>query len=104
MVKKYSIAEARDNLAGVVQEAEEGTQVELTRQGKPVALLVGVEEFERPCRRRSLASGRPTRNSGAGMTSQRSIPTRFSVMCGIHLPAETSTGKPAFLLYRFQYG
>ncbi|HYX26253.1 MAG TPA: type II toxin-antitoxin system Phd/YefM family antitoxin [Thermoanaerobaculia bacterium] len=47
MVKTYSIAEARDNLTSVVQEAEEGTQVELTRQGKPVAVLVGVEDFER---------------------------------------------------------
>ena len=43
MVKRYSIEEARDNLDGVVQEAEKGTQVELTRQGKPVAVLVGVE-------------------------------------------------------------
>jgi cellobiose PTS system EIIB component len=43
MVKRYSIEEARDNLDGVVQEAEEGMQVELTRQGKPVAVLVGVE-------------------------------------------------------------
>ncbi|MBW8879590.1 MAG: type II toxin-antitoxin system Phd/YefM family antitoxin [Acidobacteria bacterium] len=47
MVKKYSIAEARDNLASVVHEAEEGAQVELTRRGKPVAVLIGVEDFER---------------------------------------------------------
>ena len=47
MVKKYSIAEARDNFTGVVHEAEEGTRVELTRRGKPVAVLIGVEDFER---------------------------------------------------------
>jgi prevent-host-death family protein len=47
MVKRYSITEARDNLSRLVQEAEEGTQVELTRRGKPVAVLVGVEDFER---------------------------------------------------------
>jgi prevent-host-death family protein len=46
MVKKYSIAEARDNFTSVVHEAEEGTRVELTRRGKPVAMLVGTEEFE----------------------------------------------------------
>ncbi|MEO6193244.1 MAG: type II toxin-antitoxin system Phd/YefM family antitoxin [Thermoanaerobaculia bacterium] len=46
MVKKYSIAEARDNFTSVVHEAEEGTRVELTRRGKPVAVLVGTEEFE----------------------------------------------------------
>ena len=47
MVKKYSIAEARDNFTSVVHEAEEGTKVELTRRGKPVAVLIGVEDFAR---------------------------------------------------------
>lgn len=47
MTKKYSIAEARDNFTSVVHEAEEGTQVELTRRGKPVAMLIGVEDFAR---------------------------------------------------------
>jgi prevent-host-death family protein len=48
MVKKYSIAEARDHFTSMVHEAEEGTRVELTRRGKPVAVLVGVDEFEPP--------------------------------------------------------
>ncbi len=52
MTKKYSIAEARDNLPGVVHEAEGGTRVELTRRGKPVAVLIGIEDYER------LAEGR----------------------------------------------
>lgn len=47
MVKKYSIAEASDNLTDIVHEAEEGTRVELTREGKPVAVLIGTHEFER---------------------------------------------------------
>ena len=47
MVKKYSIAEARDNFTSVVHEAEEGAQVELTRRGKPVAVLIGLDDFER---------------------------------------------------------
>ena len=47
MVKKYSIAEAREHFTDVVHEAEKGTQVELTRQGKPVAVLIGAEDFER---------------------------------------------------------
>ncbi len=46
-IKRYSIEEARANLDGVVQEAEEGIQVELTREGEPVAVLVGMEDFER---------------------------------------------------------
>jgi prevent-host-death family protein len=47
MVKKYSIAEARDNFTSMVHEAEEGARVELTRRGRPVAVLVGAEDFER---------------------------------------------------------
>jgi antitoxin Phd len=47
MVKKYSIAEARDNFTSMVHEAEEGARVELTRRGRPVAVLVGMEDFER---------------------------------------------------------
>ena len=52
MTKKYSIAEARDNLPGVVHEVEGGARVELTRRGKPVAVLLGIEDYER------LAQGR----------------------------------------------
>lgn len=52
MTKKYSIAEARDHLPGVVHEVEGGTRVELTRRGKPVAVLLGIDEYER------LAQGR----------------------------------------------
>jgi prevent-host-death family protein len=48
MVKKYSITEARANFSSVVHEAEGGTRVELTRRGKAVAVLVKVEDFERP--------------------------------------------------------
>jgi prevent-host-death family protein len=47
MTKKYSIAEARDNLATMVHEVEEGATVELTRRGRLVAVLIGVEDFER---------------------------------------------------------
>lgn len=52
MVKKYSIAEARDNLPGVVHEAEAGARVELTRRGKPVAVLLSLDEYERLARGR----------------------------------------------------
>jgi prevent-host-death family protein len=52
MTKRYSIAEARGKLPGVIHEAEAGARVELTRRGKPVAVLLGIEEYER------LAGGR----------------------------------------------
>lgn len=54
MVKKYSITEARDSFTSVVREAEKGIQVELTRRGKPVAVLIGIEAFER------LSKGKPS--------------------------------------------
>jgi len=48
MVKKYSIAEASNNLTDIVHEAEEGTRIELTREGKPVAVLIRLEDDEPP--------------------------------------------------------
>lgn len=47
MVKRYSIAEAKNNFTNILHEAEEGTRVELTREGKTVAVLTGTNEFER---------------------------------------------------------
>jgi antitoxin Phd len=47
MTKKYSIAEAREHLPGMVHAVEAGARVELTRRGKPVAVLIGIEEYER---------------------------------------------------------
>lgn len=53
MSNRYSIAEARDHLAQVVHEAEKGVPIELTRRGKPVAVLVSTREYRR-------LTGRPT--------------------------------------------
>lgn len=50
--RQYSIAQARNSLPALVHEAEEGTPVELTRRGKPVAVLLSSDEYQR------LASGR----------------------------------------------
>lgn len=46
MPKRYSIAEARKHLPGIVHEAEAGAEVELTRHGKPVAVVVSVRAYE----------------------------------------------------------
>ena len=43
----YSIAEAKNNLSGLVHEAEQGRPVRLTRRGKPVAVLISTEQYER---------------------------------------------------------
>jgi prevent-host-death family protein len=47
MAKRYSIAEARANLPSIVDQAEAGQEIELTRRGKPVAVVVSLREFER---------------------------------------------------------
>lgn len=47
MAKQYSIAEARINLPRIVDRAEAGFSIELTRRGKPVAVVISVPVFER---------------------------------------------------------
>lgn len=47
MSRRYSIAEARSRLPSLVDEAESGVEVELTRRGQPVAVLISRREFER---------------------------------------------------------
>ncbi|PZN74452.1 MAG: prevent-host-death family protein [Candidatus Methylumidiphilus alinenensis] len=42
-----SIAEAKNQLTRIVQEAETGESVHITRHGKPVAVLVSESEYER---------------------------------------------------------
>lgn len=47
MSKRYSIAEARSNLPAIVDQAEAGLEIELTRHGKPVAVVVSLRQLER---------------------------------------------------------
>ena len=47
MSKRYSIAEARASLPAIVDLAEAGQGIELTRRGKPVAVVVSLREYER---------------------------------------------------------
>ena len=47
VAKQYSIAEARSNLPDIVDEAEAGAEIELTRRGKPVAVVVSLRQAER---------------------------------------------------------
>ena len=47
MAHTYSIAEARARLRVIVDQAEAGLQVELTRRGEPVAVVVSCRELER---------------------------------------------------------
>jgi prevent-host-death family protein len=47
MSRRYSIAEARARLSDLVDQAEAGQAVELTRRGHPVAILLSVAEVAR---------------------------------------------------------
>lgn len=43
----YSIAAARSSLPSIVHGVEAGGAVTLTRRGKPVAMIVGIQTYER---------------------------------------------------------
>ena len=47
MTRRYSIAEARSKLPSIIDEAESGAEVELTRHGKPVAVVISRQRFDR---------------------------------------------------------
>ena len=47
MAKRYSIAEARSNLPTIVDQVEAGHEIELTRRGKAVAVVVSLREVAR---------------------------------------------------------
>lgn len=47
MSKSLSIAEARHDLAAVVHQLEHQPRIQLTRRGKPVAVLLSVREYDR---------------------------------------------------------
>lgn len=46
MMPRYSIAEARNRFAEIVHDLKHVSRVEVTRHGRPVAILISVEEFE----------------------------------------------------------
>ncbi len=47
MQKQFSIAEAKNRLPTIIHYVEKGPSVELTRRGKPVAVLLSIQEYER---------------------------------------------------------
>ena len=45
MRKRYSITEARQNLAAIVHELDIQPEIELTRRGAPVAMLLSLDAY-----------------------------------------------------------
>ena len=53
MQKQFSIAEAKNRLPAIIHYVEKGPYIELTRRGKPVAVLLSIQEYERLSRKYS---------------------------------------------------
>ena len=47
MNRSYSVAEARAALPEVINEAKRGAVVEITRRGKPEAVVISLGEYQR---------------------------------------------------------
>ena len=67
--QSFSIAEARHALAAVVHQLDHQPRIQLTRRGKPVAVLLSLREYER------LTSGTPDFwNTFAAFTANVDLP------------------------------
>jgi prevent-host-death family protein len=55
--QEYSVAEARNRLAELVHEAEQGRPIRITRRGKPAAVLVSEADFQRSHKRQKQGPG-----------------------------------------------
>jgi prevent-host-death family protein len=47
MSRRYSVAEARAQLPSILDEVELGADIELTRRGKSVAIVISVQAYDR---------------------------------------------------------
>ena len=66
MTTTYSIAEARNQFATLIRNAEENHQpVQVTRRGQPVAVILSAEEYTR------LLANQPERNFWAAYQGWR---------------------------------
>lgn len=45
MAKRFSVAEARQNFARLIETAERGRIVQITRRGEPVAVLLSAAQY-----------------------------------------------------------
>ncbi len=49
MIPSYSVAEARNRFAEIIHDLERVPRIEVTRRGRPVAVLISPEEYQRLC-------------------------------------------------------
>ncbi len=46
MAKSYSVADARAHLPAILDDVEAGKEIELTRRGRAVAIVISPEKYE----------------------------------------------------------
>lgn len=52
MESQYTISEAKNRLPAIVHSVEKGPSVKLTRRGRPVAVLLSINEYEKLSKKR----------------------------------------------------
>ncbi|WP_419662565.1 prevent-host-death family protein [Desulfosarcina variabilis str. Montpellier] len=52
MENQFTISEAKNKLPAIVHAVEKGPSVQLTRRGRPVAVLLSIKEYEALCQNR----------------------------------------------------
>ena len=71
MPETFSITQAKNNLTAIIHRVETGPAVQITRRGKPVAILVPLKEYERLSRRQNnfhdamMAFGNPLKRTAS---------------------------------------
>jgi prevent-host-death family protein len=90
--KQTSIAEARDRLASLVHEVEEGAPVEITRRGRPVAVLLAYQEYQR-----LLGEGPSFWDAMLAFRSATHLddPQALGIIDDDTFPRDRSTGRPS---------
>lgn len=87
MNKRYSIAEARHDLAAIVHELEQESRIELTRRGEPVAVLVSLAEYRR------LLAGKHTFWEAYSAFREHFTPAEGEVEALLHDTRDTAPGR-----------
>jgi prevent-host-death family protein len=49
MYKRYSIAEAKNQLPAVIHAVEQGEPIEITRHGRAVAIVISISDYLQIC-------------------------------------------------------
>lgn len=73
-MEKVNLADAKAHLSELVERVAAGEAVCITRRGKPVAKLVGVDAEPQAidaCALRTLTAGMPRQKQGAGVFLRR---------------------------------